>query len=212
VGWCPEFGVRIHATCVKPMVADRRSCQCDDCGTACPGRFAGCKHVWAAGPQRQPRDLNLRADSAPNVQVAEADSTETDGPMPLDDVLTAVSTLGGQLNAIHRVVTVAEAGRGVTDKRLDALRVTVDALALDLQRLVQHVVLLNRAVAELSDIRVGFDQVMQQQADLTSLIASRQSSTVRTRPTLNDRLGPRPDWQAAFEGPESERSEAPRPG
>src|SRR5438270_8923080 len=50
MGWCHEFGVQIRPDCGHPMQADRDSCVCIECGTACTGHFGGCPDVWARGP------------------------------------------------------------------------------------------------------------------------------------------------------------------
>ena len=49
MGWCQEFGVQIRAGCDHVMVPGDDSCSCSECGTVCPGRFAGCSIVWRTG-------------------------------------------------------------------------------------------------------------------------------------------------------------------
>lgn len=61
MGWCHEFGPQISDGCDHPMVAGATSCICQQCGTECKGRFAGCVDVWARGP----REVAVRASSAP---------------------------------------------------------------------------------------------------------------------------------------------------
>ncbi|MDQ3306194.1 MAG: hypothetical protein M3535_09495, partial [Actinomycetota bacterium] len=51
MGWCHEFGPQITANCDHPMVAGPDACHCQQCGTDCKGKFAGCVDVWARGPR-----------------------------------------------------------------------------------------------------------------------------------------------------------------
>lgn len=55
MGRCYEFGVEIQAGCEQAMVvtAAGGACECRDCSTTCPGRFAGCATV-VANPGRVP--------------------------------------------------------------------------------------------------------------------------------------------------------------
>lgn len=59
MGFCHEFAVQVAADCDVGMLAAADHCACPGCGFSCPGRFAGCPQVWAAGPVR----VVLRAPS-----------------------------------------------------------------------------------------------------------------------------------------------------
>ena len=78
MGWCQAFGPQIQAGCDHSMVAGSKSCSCPECGVLCPGRFAGCGAVWAAGPRhvdmrRPTKELGMK----PKPELARANGNRT---------------------------------------------------------------------------------------------------------------------------------------
>ncbi len=214
MGWCAEFGVRIHDACGQPMAAGRTSCRCDVCGTECAGRYAGCKEVWAAGPRTHAPHRGIRSGSALVVHPTVAETVEPDTAASLEDVVVSVATLGRQLKAVYTIFQGAERARAESDDTLSSLRAAVDAIASDLRSIADAVGELDRTVADLPDIRAGIDKVSQVQADLVGLLESRRTAPSPRSAQIWEQLGKRPAWQStnASAGERSDDGPAPSPG
>jgi hypothetical protein len=128
MGWCPEFGRRIHASCEHPMVAGTQSCTCEVCGTVCRGKFGGCKDVWLAGPvRRTPGMIGLPLLKANATALPPAAATPTSGQPPVAAQPAAAEAPAAPPPTVLAPTTATQSP---ADHRLDQLESTVAHLAM----------------------------------------------------------------------------------
>lgn len=90
MGWCYTFGVDCHSGCKHPMMVRDTldGCECDACGTVCPGKFANC---WRSVFQPNGRVLQLRC-IPPNLPALVSAEPAGEPPAAAERVVT-VGTL-----------------------------------------------------------------------------------------------------------------------
>jgi hypothetical protein len=157
MGWCHEFGIQICAGCGQPMVAGASSCHCDACGTECPGRFAGCRDVWARGPRRDARPRRAPPGAArrhipvaqPNAAAAAPADADPglEGRRVVDDMLAAaLAVLSQRVEELAAALanqqrTIADLGRqqAVLVKQVRLAGQEVVSAGTREQRVLNHV-------------------------------------------------------------------------
>jgi hypothetical protein len=82
------------------MIAGPSACTCDQCGTTCTGKFAGCPEVWARGPQLQLVPPPARGGEGPR------------GSAPVPSSPPTASTVDGlrvEIEGLTRMMAVQQA-------------------------------------------------------------------------------------------------------
>lgn len=175
MGWCHEFGVRVNEGCDHPMTAGSDSCQCEECGIVCWGRFASCDVVWAQGPRpvtvaNAPGDSFERATKQlPLDEIAEAEPPPPPPPRPF---ATPVASLyhgapGG----------FGEAG----DARIEVmawLRSAFDGLRAELRVLSDNIARQQSAIADVVDAHEAAAGIVQVAESLPGRVATAVSEAV----------------------------------
>lgn len=158
MGRCYEFGAAIHAGCERAMIvtAEGGACECDVCGTLCPGRFSGCAEVVAI-PRRVP-------PSAPAWSVPGAE--EEDPAHELEQVRVSLSTPEASR-------TTAASGLGLSPAADAAARLAPPAPAPNGRRAPTP--------SDLAQVEAGLNEVREL---LVRLVERSTSGAVDTRPVL----------------------------
>ena len=213
MGWCADFGTWIDKGCGHPMTAASTSCTCDNCGARCPGKFSGCREVWAAGPVTGKAGIRPALLAAPSAaspvegspgRQQELPVTDRDHPSVEDrlrDLEAAATRISDDLHALRRAAAVP-----ADDRRHAALEKRLDRIALDLVEGIGVVWPLQHAleaqqgqIHDLGDqLRATRGVVARQQADLDRMKALAEGSPRDRLKEVPSRMRPgaRPDGES----------------
>ena len=191
MGWCGEFGKWIDSGCGHPMVAGSASCTCAECGAKCPGRYNGCKDVWAAGPVKRgsfagtttPVSSPPQAIPGAGVPVPLGNGAGSPGlESRLRHLDTAVAQVSDDILALRKA-----SGRPAAtndDDRLSRLEDRLDRLAVDL---VEALRLMRPLPPALEAEQAQLDDLGQRVDDLGQGLSALQTFVTQQQVTL-DRL------------------------